>query len=185
MNLLSRFHYALSKSEDGIKDYIVFIDEGDILLHPNWQRRFVSILNNDLIKLFKEKNVQFVLTSHSPFVASDLSKAHILYLNEKKNPIKEVETFSQNIYSLLSNSFYLESPLGAFSEELLNDLINFLDTGKSGKIKNLLEAQKIIENIGEPMIKNELQKKLIRSESGDKKQLEELVNYLSKKLNNA
>jgi len=187
VNLLSRFYYGLNINSDStLSNYIVFIDEGDILLHPNWQRKFINILNKDLIKLFSDKTVQFILTSHSPFVASDLSKAHILYFNDREGNNKDIdETFSQNIYSLLSSTFYLESPLGAFAEELLNDLITFLEVGKSEKIKSLIEAQKIIENIGEPMIKNELQKKLLTSESGNKKQLEELVKYLSNKLHNA
>ncbi len=186
INLLSRFYYCLKGGNVQRKNnYIVLIDEGDIFFHPNWQRKFISILNNDLASLFGHKKIQIILTSHSPFLTSDLTKSHIHFFKPKKIEIREQEeTFAQNIYTLFSDSFYLESPIGEFAENLLNETINFLDKGDSKRIGSLIEAQKVIDCIGEPMIKNEMQKKLLNSSIGDKHQLKKIVEYLNKKLEN-
>ena len=45
---------------------VVLIDEIDLHLHPKWQRRVVS----DLINIFP--NIQFVSTTHSPFIIQSL-----------------------------------------------------------------------------------------------------------------
>jgi len=45
---------------------VVLIDEIDLHLHPKWQRRVVS----DLMKVFP--NIQFVATTHSPFIIQSL-----------------------------------------------------------------------------------------------------------------
>jgi predicted ATP-binding protein involved in virulence len=46
---------------------VVLIDEIDLHLHPEWQRRVVG----DLLKTFP--NTQFILTSHSPFIVEAIN----------------------------------------------------------------------------------------------------------------
>lgn len=48
----------------------VLIDEIDLHLHPKWQRRVVG----DLIKAFP--NIQFIATTHSPFIIQSLPPNH-------------------------------------------------------------------------------------------------------------
>lgn len=55
---------------------IVLIDELDMHLHPNWQRHVVS----DLKAAFP--NMQFVATTHSPFIVQSLERVEVLDLNE-------------------------------------------------------------------------------------------------------
>ncbi len=56
---------------------IVLIDELDLHLHPNWQRRIVG----DLKKTFP--NIQFVATTHSPFIVQSLKSEELLILDEQ------------------------------------------------------------------------------------------------------
>ena len=51
---------------------VCLIDEIDTYLHPEWQYRILSVL----VKNFK--NVQFIVTSHSPFVLSSIPNEDIL-----------------------------------------------------------------------------------------------------------
>jgi predicted ATP-binding protein involved in virulence len=51
---------------------ICLIDEIDTYLHPDWQYRILSVLVDHF------KNVQFIVTSHSPFVLSSIPKDKIL-----------------------------------------------------------------------------------------------------------
>ena len=66
-----------SKQERAITDTngVVMIDELDLHLHPNWQRHVVS----DLKKAFP--NIQFVATTHSPFIVQSLSKDELINLD--------------------------------------------------------------------------------------------------------
>jgi predicted ATP-binding protein involved in virulence len=56
---------------------ILLIDEVENHLHPQWQRRIVSILQN----LFP--NLQIIMTTHSPFVVSSVENAK-MYVCESK-----------------------------------------------------------------------------------------------------
>ncbi len=59
---------------------IVLIDELDLHLHPRWQRHVVE----DLRKLFPE--VQFIATTHSPFIVQSLRNGELLPLDVQSVP---------------------------------------------------------------------------------------------------
>jgi predicted ATP-binding protein involved in virulence len=74
---------------------VVLIDELDLHLHPNWQKRIVS----DLKSVFE--NVQFVATTHSPFIVQSLRADELINLDNVKgldnDPNKySVEEISEN-----------------------------------------------------------------------------------------
>lgn len=56
---------------------IVMIDELDLHLHPKWQRHVV----NDLKTAFQ--NIQFVVTTHSPFIVQSLKSEELIILDEQ------------------------------------------------------------------------------------------------------
>jgi predicted ATP-binding protein involved in virulence len=66
-----------SKQEKAILETngLVLIDELDLHLHPNWQRHVVA----DLKKAFP--NIQFVATTHSPFIVQSLLKDEVINLD--------------------------------------------------------------------------------------------------------
>lgn len=156
LNLFSRFYDALSKEITKNKEsFIILIDEGDIFLHPNWQREFINTLNKYLAPLFGTKKIQIILTSHSPFVTSDLTKSHI-YFFDPENPSNKVheETFAQNIFTLFKDSFYLKSPIGEFAALIVQTTISRLKKADSLVPESGLKAD--ILSIGEPFIKEKL-----------------------------
>ena len=59
---------------------VVLIDEIDLHLHPNWQRRIVEYLKNTFPK------VQFITSSHSPFIIQTLSEGELLPLETQPVP---------------------------------------------------------------------------------------------------
>jgi hypothetical protein len=82
-----------------------------------------------------EKKVHFIITSHSPFVLSDLPKENVIFLekDEKtgycKNVTKEtnIETFGANIHTLLSHGFFMKDGLmGEFAKEKINKILTYL-----------------------------------------------------------
>ncbi len=59
---------------------IVLIDELDLHLHPRWQRHVVE----DLRRMFPE--VQFIATTHSPFIVQSLREGELLPLDAQSVP---------------------------------------------------------------------------------------------------
>ena len=58
-------------------DGVVLIDGLDLHLHPNWQRRIVGDLTSFFPKL------QFVVTTHSPFIVQSLDRQGLVNLSEE------------------------------------------------------------------------------------------------------
>ncbi len=143
------------------KEFIFILDEPDNTLHPNWQKNFI----NKMIKIVEklEKKVHFIITSHSPFILSDLPKENMIFLEKGKQvyPFDDgKQTFGANIHTLLSHGFFMKDGLmGEFAKSKIDDVINYLNNKKS-EIKSDNDAQNIIDIIGEPIIKRELQRML-------------------------
>jgi len=144
------------------KSVILCIDEGDLYMHPEWQRNFL----NDLIKFiatnFKSKQVQLILTSHSPFLISDLPKECVILLGKdgvEDRQIKENSSFGANIHQLFSNQFFLSEngTMGAFAKE---KILNLFEKIPKMKETDLKDAENLISMVGEPVLRYRLKDEL-------------------------
>ncbi len=50
------------------------IDEGENYLHPNWQKKYINYLYQFLRDNYFSKQIHLIISSHSPFILSDLPK---------------------------------------------------------------------------------------------------------------
>ncbi len=149
------------------KKFIFLFDEIELGLHPNWQKRLIK----DIIfyaKNYFAYSIQFILTSHSPFLLSDIPKQNIIFLDkDEKGNCKVVDglkekkqTFGANIHTLLSDSFFMEDGLmGEFAKSKIDKAIKILNQ-KYLNENDLKYCEEIISIIGEPIIKNQLEKML-------------------------
>jgi predicted ATP-binding protein involved in virulence/Leucine-rich repeat (LRR) protein len=77
---------------------VVLIDEIDLHLHPKWQRRVV----NDLKRAFP--GVQFIATSHSPFIVQSLkSVEELIKLDGQMEPIENIDMSIEDIAEDIMN----------------------------------------------------------------------------------
>ena len=177
--MLNIYYFSLHNKSN----LLFFLDEPDLSLHPEWQRKYLSELQNLLIKM--EQKFHIIATSHSPFLLSDLSKENVIFLENGKQVYPNIETFGANIHTLLSHGFFMkEGLMGEFAKNKINEVIDYLN-GKDSPIENDDEAQRYIHIIGEPIIKRQLQrmldsKKLDKMKEIDalKSQIESLKNRL-------
>ena len=119
-------------------DGVVLIDEIDAHLHPAWQQKIVPGLNKAFPK------IQFIVTTHSPFVVGEVKPSSIFMLTEKgiqqpqqsyglnneeinlqifqtKGQNKEVREKVELIQGLINDSKFMEARAGIESlEKLLN-----------------------------------------------------------------
>jgi predicted ATP-binding protein involved in virulence len=142
---------------------ILILDEPEVHLHPEWSRKLVYNIIDFLRQEFADIKFQIILSTHSPFVLSDIPKDNIIFLekdNDGKSVIKqhELNTFGANIHTLLKDSFFMESTIGEFAKYKINEVINFLTENEYAGDMNKQRAKYIISNIGEDIIKNKLKK---------------------------
>lgn len=102
---------------------IILIDEIDLHLHPAWQRRAIA----NLTMVFPQ--VQFVVTTHSPQVLSEVAPRHVRLLSMVDNKI-DLSTVSQTI--------------GLNSVQILKEIMG--DTGIKADIESKIsEIAKLID----------------------------------------
>ncbi|MDN5061797.1 hypothetical protein O8C86_08135 [Aliarcobacter butzleri] len=156
------------------KNLIWLIDEGELTLHPQWQKQYINYLIQFFSKNFTQ-NVHIILTSHSPFILSDLPKDNVIFLEKYKkdedinqeegnckNNTKNIgiETFGANIHTLLSHGFFMDGGLmGEFAKNKINEIIEILKKEELTE-KEIKICQDIISIIGEPVLQNTLKQQL-------------------------
>ncbi|MGD9554662.1 MAG: AAA family ATPase [Arcobacteraceae bacterium] len=186
---------------------LILLDEPDVLLHPNWAKKFikklVDIITQDSI--LKEKQLHIIMSTHSPFILSDLPKENIIFLENGKQVNPDIEqTFGANIHTLLSHGFFMKDGLmGEFAKGKIEEIKKFYDFNQ--KFKFRINAKEKIEErvkkyylnrkekfnhiqsiIGEPFLKtimgnylNELEQ-IFDTENYKLKQKEKLLSQFTK-----
>lgn len=130
-----------SFSETTEKDIIVLIDEVDASLHPQWQMKIGKILKTAF------PDIQFVMTSHSPFIWSGLDKDEVIWLDyndEGKVIQKEVEyAKGGSVESIVAHFFDTDNYDNDFSQELnkIEDIIAKKDNTKATEALSLLKTK--------------------------------------------
>lgn len=147
---------------------LLLLDEVDLYMHPEWQRKFLKLLSDELAAEYPDKQIQVVITTHSPLVLSDIPSGNIIYLekNEERCTVAErpelKESFGANIFSLLKDSFYLKKSLGEYAHFRIKKVIEDMDKLKRDPGNAVLKEtcrshHQLINIIGEPVIRRKLQ----------------------------
>lgn len=194
MDMCARINSARKSPEiQAKKNVILLIDEGDIYLHPEKQLSYIDYLLKLLQILYYGKKIQIIITSNSPFIASDVQKANILFLERDEGKINLAQsiiedTFAANINKLLLDSFFVKKGLiGQYAYKKVNSIISKIKDGNISKNQEYILS--VIDIIGEPIIKRKLEEMVLGSLYHDayQKQLvyyEAKVKQLKKRLEN-
>lgn len=162
--MYSRLYNTLKEvSKKDLSEVLVLIDEGELYLHPEWQRDFIARLLDfleTLKGLYGQSNFTFkiILTSHSPFIVADLPKENIIKMDNGQAGIFSENTFASNIHSLYKTNFFLDSTFGEFSLSKIKSVAKDLTKKRGNPLleSRLREIKTIIDAISEPIIRNNL-----------------------------
>lgn len=140
----------------------LILDEVEICFHPEFQRRFVYELLGYIKRLFMNRNASFniLIATHSPFILSDIPQSNILYLEDGKMVMPEniKNPFAANICDILYQSFFLKQGfVGEFARKKIKRMIERLLPGGYFLEKNEAEYHLLMELIGDPFLKMQLQ----------------------------
>ena len=164
---------------------LILIDEIDLYLHPDWQRKFLSIMLEEIHLQFSEYKVQIIFATHSPLCLSDIPRENTVYLlgdGQVGDRRKHVQTFGKDVYSLLNDAFYLDGhTMGQYAKTYIDGIIEEMFEEKPSKYKKLSfdEIEKIkmkINVIGNDVLKTKLLSMVQNCYPSKQKELEILYN---------
>lgn len=140
----------------------LILDEVEICFHPEFQRRFVYELLGYIKRLFMNRNASFniLIATHSPFILSDIPQSNILYLEDGKMVMPEgiKNPFAANICDILYQSFFLKQGfVGEFARKKIKHIIERLLPGDYFLDDSEAEYHLLMELIGDPFLKMQLQ----------------------------
>lgn len=174
-NIAYHIENLLSVTEKGRVKYRyvnIMMDEIEMCFHPEYQRTFV----NEIIGLIKrlkinEKcSINILMSTHSPFVLSDIPQNNVLYIDNGKDvgDDMDIKTFAANVNELLNKSFFLSNGfMGEFAKEKIKSLVEYLSNEKNKEgywsEKNAFE---VINMVGDDVVRYQL-KKMYHKRFGD------------------
>ena len=144
----------------------IILDEIEVCFHPEYQRMFISRMLEllcDTLHLNHVFGIHIWLTTHSPFILSDIPEPLITYMKhghimsaEERKKDGIMPPMAANVSDLLQQSFFLENGfIGEYARKNILRVISYLRNETSdGWDEDTLHS--FIESIGEPFIKRNL-----------------------------
>lgn len=188
LHMLSRFDYYFKRLSSETKEIVLFLDEPDVGLHPQWQKKLITIICTFFKDKLKEYKVQIILTGHSPIIISDLPNENIVFLDLNKDGNKTIisklddinNTFAANIHALYADAFFIqEGTIGDFAKKQINKAIEII---KEQKIEEKDFAAKIINLVGDDLIRQRLHDFYIEKFGTQPETVEEEITRLEREL---
>lgn len=169
----------------------IILDEIELCFHPEYQRIYISKIIEYItdLKMNKGYFINILMSTHSPFILSDIPNCNILYLKEgnQVNKTVDIEPFGANIHDILYQSFFLEhGSIGELSakkiESVLSEINKAQQQNRNLKEDEFIYCLKIIRLIGEPLIKNKLLLMLEDVYDNRKNIVQERIDFISSQL---
>lgn len=145
----------------------VVFDEAELCFHPEYQRTFICkfLRMVKAVDIPSDCSLNIIITTHSPFLLSDMPQNHILYLKNgipyhPKGRETSINPFAANVCDILQNSFFLDKGfMGAYAQKKINALIEFLTSDDGTRASyDMTLAGKLINMIGDPLLKSYLER---------------------------
>lgn len=145
---------------------LILLDEAEIGFHPDWQRRYISLVLDFLQSLVLVKpgvDFQVLISTHSPVLLSDIPAICVNYLEVGEDGVTrnavETETrktFATNIFEQYKDSFFMKKGLiGEFARRKLIAVKKEIEEKKATE-----ETKKVVKMIGDARIKDYLLRKM-------------------------
>lgn len=145
---------------------ILLLDEPENYMHPEMCRTFIRNLNVLLSKRNPNTELQVLISTHSPFMLSDVMASQVIkmdydengkcVMSESKKPY-----YAANIHSIMADGFFLEYTIGEQARIFLEDKFKLLQrltcmnrNLSSSEKEELTMIRSLIPNIGDALIRH-------------------------------
>lgn len=139
-DLARRLAMLSSSNKDALKgEAIVLIDQIELHLHPSWQREIISALKRTF------PNCQFIITTHSPQVVSNIQPENIYVLEATEEGV--IARHPQSSFGRDSNSI-LEDVMGVSERplEIKQDILKLFRIIEDGNLEAARQLRQEIAN---------------------------------------
>lgn len=164
-------HFIYGRAEDASrglkKDVVVFVDEAETTLHPEWQQGLFWNLLWFFENFARDFRIHLIVSSHSPVFLSDIPAGHCVFLErapsasgaeiqtvdvlKQARKLNFTNTFAANIFDLYYLPFFLrQGTIGRFAAGKLHQI-----QGASSSM-DPKTRQKLIDLVGDTFVRNYL-----------------------------
>ena len=145
---------------------ILLLDEPENYMHPEMCRTFIRNLNILLSKRNPNTELQVLISTHSPFMLSDVMASQVIKMDYDENGkcvISESKKpyYAANIHSIMADGFFLEYTIGEQARIFLEDKFKLLQrltcmnrNLSSSEREELTMIRSLIPNIGDALIRH-------------------------------
>ncbi len=143
---LDRINWADKTRSILDQNFILFLDEIEVHLHPSWQRKILPVVQG----LFP--NAQIFISTHSPFVVGSVDNARVykFKLDDNNNSILEKEYWTEDGHSYqyyLRTGFGIESDFGLKNELDLKQFMLLKEQIIKGEEVNINDFDEIVSRL--------------------------------------
>lgn len=131
---------------------LIFIDEPEVSLHPNWQMKYIHFLRN-LFSSKEYKTCHILIATHSHFLISDLpgNYSKIIGVSKDSGTLKtidfknELDTYGWSAEQVLLDIFHVETTRNYIVAERLGKMLDFIasDEATNEKVKEKFKELKL------------------------------------------
>lgn len=157
---------GLGYSEAIQPNLILLLDEPENYMHPEMCRTFIRNLNVLLSKRNPDAELQVLISTHSPFMLSDVMSSQVIKMDYNENgkcviSKSEKPYYAANVHSIMADGFFLEYTIGEQARIFLQDKFKLLQELASRKEKlsssekgELTMIHRLVPNIGDALIRH-------------------------------
>lgn len=139
-------NHPLHTTETG--NILVFMDEAELSLHPEMQRKFVDETIQFCENIDHGIKFHVIYATHSPLILSDIPAGNVATMDGSPMP----QTFASNIVDLYRLNFFLENgTIGAFAAQKLNKVLDKVNSDANAKLDD--DEKLVIQLIGDGRLK--------------------------------
>jgi hypothetical protein len=168
LNLFSRLYFL--KNEISQEDYnntsgkciTLLMDEIELGLHPQWQKKYFNNLINFLSNNFEGFELQLIFATHSPFLLSDLPSYSNNYFSSDKSHEEEFRsknfnTLGQQIHSLMKDNFFIRGGIvGEYAVKKFSEKLDRIKQKEPISKSEHDQSKVLFENISDGILRERL-----------------------------
>lgn len=148
----------------GYKYVNLMIDEIELYFHPRYQTLLLNFLLGAIRELRLEgiKGINLIISTHSPYLLSDIPKSNVLRLHQGKvQPQEEQkENFAANVYDILHSQFFMDRFMGDFAFDKVVGLVKKVEQSQELGQEERNSIREELHVIGDNFVRNTLLQKL-------------------------
>jgi predicted ATP-binding protein involved in virulence len=148
VDLAVKMFLASPKSKNPLEQpAVVFVDEIDLHMHPQWQQKIIHYLTEKFPK------TQFIVTAHSPLIVQSATDANVIVLKRKGNQVvvenDPISVKNWRIDQILSSDLFGVTPRNLEVTQKMNrrKVLLLKDRLNSVEKKELSQLQKEVGNL--------------------------------------